>query len=469
VRRFHLVVTVASTSLVSCVRYRPAPLDPPGLAVGYGARQLSDSALRRFMTSAGIDVPDSEWYPRQLSLAALYFHPELDFARATWHEAAAAEITAGARPPLSADATVSRAGRSDEGKTTPWSVSLGTAVTLETGGKRGARLARARAGTLAARLRLETAAWQVAEDAASVGVSAASADRDLRSADAEQTTLNRVLVLLRARYAQGAASLTEVARAEGDLQAATVAVLGAQRERTASRAELARALGLPVADVDALAIGFETVANCALLYSVALPALGRRALQTRADVGTALAAYAEAEGELRVAVAEQYPDLSLGPGIGWEQGIGRWSLGLGLAKIGVNRNRGPIAEAEARREGAAVRFAEVQQNALREVASGVAECRGARVEEAQADTLFRGAARRLALAQAAYERGETGETEVSFAQLGLVRAQHTRDVATRRLAAAQLGLERAVGGWLGASAPKWPDLTQPARPAVPDP
>ena len=469
-RNLHLVVLVASTGLVSCVRYRPAPLDPPGLAAGYRARQLSDGALRQFMTSAAIEVPeDSEWHPRHLSLVALYFHPELDFARASWHEAAAAEITAGARPPLSADGTVNRAARPDEGKTTSWSVSLGTAMTLETGGKRGARLARARAGTLAARLRLETTAWQVAEDAARAAMAAVSADGDLKSAEVEQSTLDRVLALLRARYAQGAASLTEVARAEGDLQAATVSVLSAERERTAARAEVARAVGLPVAEVDSLSIGFETASHCAILDSVAVPALERRALLTRADVGTELAAYAEAEGELRIAVAEQYPDLSLGPGIGWEQGIGRWSLGLGLSKIVLNRNRGPIAEAEARREGAAVRFAEVQQNALREVASGAAECQGARVEEAQADTLFRGAARRLALAQAAYQRGETGETEVAFAQLGLVRAQHTRDLATRRLAAAQLGLERAVGAWLGASAPHWPDLTQPARPTIPDP
>ena len=135
----------------------------------------------------------------------------------------------------------------------------------------------------------------------------------------------------------------------------------------------------------------------------------------------------------------------------------------------VDRNRGVIAEAEARREGAAVRFEEAQQSVLREVAAGAAECQGARVEMAQADTLLRGAARRLALAQAAYQRGETGETEVAFAQVGLVRAQHTRDLATRRLAAAQLGLERAVGSWLGAPAPRWPNLTQPARPALPEP
>ncbi|HYL20710.1 MAG TPA: TolC family protein [Gemmatimonadales bacterium] len=451
------------------MRYRAAPLDPPGLAAGYGARQLSDSALRRFLTNSGIGVPDSEWHPRHLSLAALYFHPELDVARANWHEAAAAEITAGARPPLATDASVNRAARPDEGKSTTWSVSLGTAVTLETGGKRGARLARARAATLAARLRLETVAWQVAEDAANAGLNAASADRDLRSAEGERATLERVLALLRARYAQGAASLTEVARAEGDLQAATVGVLSAQRERTAVRAELARAVGLPVAQVDSLAIEVETASTCTVLDSVAVPALERRALRTRADVGMQLATYAEAEGELRIAVAEQYPDVSLGPGIGWEQGIGRWSLGLGLSKILLNRNRGPIGEAAARREGAALRFAEVQQNALREVASGAAECQGARLEAAQADTLFRGAARRLALARAAYERGETGETEVAFAQLGLVRTQHTRDLATRRLAAAHLGLERAVGGWLGASVPQWPDLTQPARPTVPDP
>lgn len=464
-----ILLVVLSTGAVGCVRYRPAALDPPDLARAYKARQLNDSALRRFMTVAGVQVPASGWQGRELSLAALYFHPGLDLARAAWQEARAAEVTAGARPPPSADVTVSRAARPDEGKTTSWSVSLGAGVTLETGGKRGARLARARAATLAARLQLEATAWHTAEDAASAGVAAVGADRELASAEAEQATLLRVLELLRARYAQGAASLTDVARAEGDLQAATVAVLGARRERTASRAQLARALALPIARADSLALASETVFGCSVLDSITGSELERRALQTRAEVGAALATYAQAEGDLRVAVAEQYPDLSLGPGVGWEQGIGRWALGLALPKLVLNRNRGPIAEAEARRAEAALRFEEIQQATLREVASGVTECGGARLEVAQTDTLLANAARRLALAQAAYQRGETGETEVAFAQLGLVRARHTRDLAAQRLAAASLGLERAVGTWLGAPTPRWPDVTQSPRPAAPRP
>ncbi len=431
----------------------------------YDARQLSDRGLRHFLTSAGIRPPDQRWRPRELSLVALYFHPELDVARAGWQEALATEVTAGARPQPSADVGVAHVARPDEGKTTPWSVSLGAGMTLETGGKRGARLARARAGTAAARLQLEATAWRIAGDAADAGISALTADRNLDNAEAEEATLGRVLALLRARYAQGAASLTEVARAQGDLQAATVAVLSAQRERAASRAQLARTVGLPVARADSLSLTSDPASGCTLLDSVPTAVFERRALQTRADVGVELATYAQAEGDLRVAVAEQYPDLALAPGIGWEQGIGRWSLGLGLPRIVLNRNRGPIAEAAARRAATAARFDEVQQQTLREVAAAAAECRGARIEAAQADMLVGNATRRLALAQAAYERGETGETEVAFAELDLVRARHVRNLAGGRLASADLGFDRAVGTWVGTGAPHWPDVTQPPRSA----
>ncbi len=467
VRSLHITLIVVSTGALGCVRYRPAPLDPPELARAYNTRQLNDSAFRRFMTMAGVRAPDSGWRTRELSLAALYYHPELDLARAAWQEAVAAEVTAGARPQPSGELTVSRAARPDEGKSTPWSVSLGAGTTLETGGKRGARLARARAATLAARLHLEAAAWQTAEDAAGATMAAVSADRNLASAQAEQETLRKVLELLRARFAQGAASLTDVARAEGDHQAATAAVLGAQRERTASRTDLARALALPVALVDSLTLASDTTPSCSVLDTVPVAALGARALQTRADVGAELATYAQAEGDLRVEVAAQYPDLSIGPEVGWEQGIGRWAIGLALPRIVLNRNRGPIAEAEARRAEAATRFEEVQQTALREVTSGAAECQGARLETAQADTLLDNAARRLALAHAAYQRGETGETEIAFAELGLVRAQHTRDLATQRLAAAGIGLDRAAGTWLALPAPRWPDVTRSPRLPVP--
>lgn len=449
---------------LGCVSYRPAPVDAPALAAAYTARRLDDTSLVRFLVGAGVEPPDSVWHPRELSLVALYFHPELDAGRAAWREAVAGEISAGVRPQPSTEATVERAAKPDEGKTTPWSVALTAGLTVETGGKRAARIARAQAAALAAGLDLNARAWQVAEDAEAAAHSAASADRSLQFTEAEAATLQSVLRVLRARYAQGAATLSEVARAQADVQSAAMAVLEAQRERLAARGELARAVALPAVQLDSLHLAVDSTSSCAVLDSTTAPALERDALHVRYDLGAALAAYAAAEADLRLAVADQYPDLALGPGVGWNEGVGKWSFGLGLPRILLHRNRGPIAEAEARRAGAAAHLEQVQQAVLGAITTSAAQCGQAKLEVAQTDTLVGDAARRLDLANAAYQRGETGETEVAFARLALVRARHAQALATGRLGMAGVELERAVGRWVIAPLPRWPDVTQAPRP-----
>jgi outer membrane protein TolC len=179
-------------------------------------------------------------------------------------------------------------------------------------------------------------------------------------------------------------------------------------------------------------------------------------------VGRGLAEYAVAEGDLRVAVADAYPDLSLGPGFVWDQGIGRWSLLLGLPRLALNRNRGPIGEAMARRKEAGARFAEQQQAVLEEVAGAVAACRFALVDVAGTDSVRQANRRQAELARAAYERGELSATALEPLELIETRALRDLHAARQRLAAAGLALETAVGEWPPGEI-HWPDPRDPVR------
>jgi outer membrane protein TolC len=178
----------------------------------------------------------------------------------------------------------------------------------------------------------------------------------------------------------------------------------------------------------------------------------RVALTTRRELRRALAEYQVAEGDLRVEVAKSWPDLQLGPGLFFDHGVGKWTIALGLPSVPLNRNRGPIAEAEARREVAARRFAEVQEQVLGEVTMALAACRSAGEEMASLD--LRSTRKRVELAEAAYRRGEIGRLELEFVRLELERATRRLIEAGGRLTAAGLSLEHAVGIWTGApSAP----------------
>ena len=464
-----VVLALAVLPAVACARYQryeSAPLDPERQAAVYAERRLDDPELAHFLAEHGAPSPDSGLSPTALAFVALYFRTDLAEARASLRASRAGEITAGTRPFPSATATMERASSPGGGNSSPWTVSLTTGLTFETGGKRAARLARARAFTLASGLRLDATAWRLAQDARQAAVTSLGTDRDLADAEAEVAALRTVLELLRARYAEGRVSLADIAQAETDVQTAVVARVQTRRARTDARVALARSLGVPLRHVERVPLREEPRSACDLSDSIGVDSAAARlasiALRQRYEVGATLADYAVADANLRLQVAQQYPDLTIGPGIVWDQGITRWLLSVGSSAIPLNRNRGPIAEAEARRAVQAVRVALVEDTVLAQVDSGVAGCRDVGGAIAATDSLVATTAERLRLTGAAYARGEIGQTELAFARLALVRVTRTRRQALRRRQTAGVALEAALGRWLTAPGIRWPELREPS-------
>jgi outer membrane protein TolC len=453
---------------VGCIRYRSDPqfeATPSRAVTDFAARRLDDSALTSYITRMAGTALDTGWTEDRIALTALYFRGELRLARAIVDEARAGEATAGAWPPFTAEGSVSRTARPLENTQSRWSESITATLTLELGGKRGARLARARAETLAARLRLDAVAWQLANDARAAAIGAIAADAALADATAEATAVRTLSQMLRARYADGQLSLAEVARAETDERGAAIAAVEAQRARIDARAALARALGVRFDRVDTLPLRIAPVSSCTILDSLSArsgsvavhDSLALLALQTRADVGAEVAEYTGADADLRLEVARQYPDLTLGPGLLWDQGIPGWIVNVGLPSLIGGRNRGPIAGSEARRaeQGARVRL--LQDSVQSDIDGAVARCRGVRGVVASADSLIDATQHAADLADSAYQRGETGRTERAIADLALVRAEHMRRQAIARREAAGAGLDRATGRWIGLTARgPWP-------------
>jgi outer membrane protein, heavy metal efflux system len=259
--------------------------------------------------------------------------------------------------------------------------------------------------------------------------------------------------------------LAEVARSEADERADAVAAVDAERARIDARVALAQALGVRFDRVDTLHLRVQLVSSCTLLDSLAArsaiaavhDSLATMALQARADVGAAIAEYTASDAEVRLEVARQYPDLALGPGLLWDQGIPGWIVNVGLPSLIGGRNRGPIAGSEARRaeQGARVRL--LQDSVQSDIDGAVAGCRGVRTVVSTADSLIEATQRAVDLADSAYQRGETGRTERAIARLALVRAEHTRRLAAARRDAAGAALDRATGRWIGLTVRQpWP-------------
>ena len=441
-----------------CARYVPRPVDPSVHPAAYRARRLDDSTLVAWIGRYGPAPEPARWSARQLALAALALRADVARARADWRAARLGERRAGARPPAGLQGDVERA-VSGSGGESPWVVSLAAMLSVELGGKRGARFAQARAHTAAAESDLRATAWRAVLTVHDAVTTLMGAERDLLLARTEVELLSGVDSLERARFNEGTLSGAELARTGAEVRDAAVRQSSAEAAVLEARATLAGAIALPARALDQVSVyGESRECDGERLGGDSLAAL---ALVHRPEIGRALAGYAGAEAALRLEVARQFPDLDLGPGFIWDQGVHRWTLALALPNLLGFRNRAPIEEAAGLRAAAAARLMEAQDEVLAEVGLAAARCRGAERERAAARAQLAATEQSAKLAKEAYDRGETSRLEPALADLAMARAARARWQAESRLWRADVFLDRALGRWAGEPALRWPDPREP--------
>jgi outer membrane protein, heavy metal efflux system len=449
-------VPVLLAALVGCVRYTPRPLELAAHPAEYRARRLDDPRLLDWVARWDQRPVGPTWSDRQLALAALGLRAELARARGDWEAAIAGERTAGVRPAPGVEGSVERAVSGSDGQS-PWVISLAGLFSVELGGKRGARLQHARARTSIAEADLRTTAWRVARDAGGAAVALALAEAELAQARREVDALADLEGRERARFQEAALSSAELARTATEVQGARTGVAALRSQALSARADLAGALAVPLSAVDSLVVVPEPMTDCTTLTALGADSLAALALSRRPEIGRALAEYALAESDVRLAVAQQYPELNLGPGFIFDQGVHRWTLALALPNLLGFRNRAAIAEAERARTAAASRVAQVQDELLAEADVATARCRGVILEVEAADSELAGSGRVAALADSAYRRGETSRLEPALANVAVVRAARLEHAAQLRAVAAAAALRWSIGDWVPGRAARWPD------------
>ena len=466
-----LFTLLALALLTGCATYEPQPLAPEKSAAAYGARRLDAPDLRQFLEAQlghelkGWPLKSPQpWTLETLTLAAYFHHPELPVARARWQTAQAAELTAGARPnpTLSASPTFNFDAAS---AVSPWKPVAKLDLPIETAGKRGLRLARAKQQTEAARQDFFTAGWNVRS-----GVGTALEElhySGLLSANAElrATLLKQQLDLVTQRQLAGEAAPTEVTAARLAHEKAKLEHdLACERTETA-RARLAEAVGVRAREFQLLPLALNPWSP--QLSAVELAQLRDRALTGRPDLRSALAGYEAAQLALQLEVAKQYPDVRLGTGYEWDQGASKWQLfSLAVELPVLNQNQGPIAEARARRELAAAHFNALQAKAAADIDAAIANFQSARARIFNKKPMFDAVTANESAARALLKDGEGTRLDVLRAQLERLDAQRLSAEVSHRHWLAVNALEDALQQPLarreGVTAPAPPDNLLPA-------
>ena len=391
------------------------------------ARSLSDTNFKAFLeknldrTFAGWPLTNLDF--SALTLAAFYFHPNLDVARAQWAVARGGETTAGARPNPVLAVTPGYSANAPKG-ISPWFPSVTLDVPIETAGKRRYRIAHAEHLSEAARLNVSTAAWQVRSAVRGALVDYAAARRRTELVRQHVLLQQRVNELLEQRLAAGAIGAPEVSPARIALVKLRTDAAEAQRQMTDARAKVADSLGLSARALDGIEFTFDVsqTADAALLSAEAR----REALLGRADILGTLEDYAASQSALQLEIARQYPDLHFNPGYQFDQGENKWSLGLSVELPVLYRNQGGIAEAKAKRDESAAKFMALQAKVISEIDRALLN-RAAAIEQLkQLEELTRVQQQQVEQVEASFKAGAADQFELASARVEFAATELAR-------------------------------------------
>jgi outer membrane protein TolC len=428
--------------LAGCASYVPQPLSADTSALRFAARSFSDPGLQRFLAAHAQPANPARWDVNALTLAALYFQPELALLQAQQKVAAAGVDVARQRPNPSLDFSPAYNSNALAGMS-PWILGGVLKLPLETAGRRTDRITQAAALAEAARLDSAAAAWQVRSQVRRALLDDMAARQTVMRLQQALVLQQHLRAAMQRRFAVGDAArpaLDAVQAAVTDVQLQLTLAAG---RVAATQVALAAAIGVPVSALDPITLWFDAFDRAP---AVTLPsaAVQRSALTRRADLLAALARYAASESALQLAVAQQYPNLQIGPGYKWDQGANKWSLGISLTLPLFNHNQAQIAQARARREVVAAQFVALQVHAITQTERALADYRAAVSTLADAQALAATQQARASAAQRAFSAGDTGRSTVIRARLQTLAVDSTRQAALMQVQRAAGALEDAL-------------------------
>ncbi|OJU58998.1 MAG: hypothetical protein BGO08_04750 [Altererythrobacter sp. 66-12] len=404
------------------------PLVPAQSAAALEQRTLADERLQEFLRLSPQTQTSSAgaWDLERLTLAALYFHPDLEVAQSRLAVAQAAIRTAAQRP----NPGLTIDGGFNATSANPTALTIGTAINLllELFGKRGHRTEQAEALEAAARHDIATAGWEVRGRVRSAYIDMWAASQRIALSARQLEFQEQLVGFLGRRQVVGEASGLDVSRERVNLDRYRLAERDAERDLATARAALATAIGVPADALQGVAIDFGAIPT-AVPPTEGIAPLRRQALTGRSDIVSSLKQYDAAEAALRLQIANQFPNLTLGPGYTYDQGDNKFSLSASADLPIFNQNQGPIAEAVARRRLSAANFEALQATVLGAVDRASADYQASTRSLERAEALLSEQTARQARTKRLFDAGQIDHVTLLAGELELAATELERLLA----------------------------------------
>lgn len=439
-----VAIALALFALGACATYTPAPIEPAKTAEAFAARRLDAPALReqiaRVLPDAADPWPPAAWDRAGLLTVALADNGSLAVARAEVEAALAARITAGETPNPTLGLQTEYARREPD----HWLYGVSFDFLLPHRAVRTIDIEVAELGGVSARADLMEKTWDVRRALVAALSDRESARRRLdataRLADAQ----DRLIALQKRRVDAGEDAPTDLNASQTARLDTEQQVAGARADVVTADAAVAAALGVPIAALDGVAIVWPDWGAPPPFAQDGFASAREAALLSRADLASAIDAYAASEKKLERAIARQYPQFELKPGYYWDHGIAKWPFEVDFALPVFNRNEGEIAEAKAAREIAGQKLLALQAEIHGEVD---ATLRADAVAAESLDTTRRrgdSLRQQLVHADAALKLGASDSIDRTNAEVLVLRAELEAVQAAAQRQSARNALEDAL-------------------------
>ena len=282
-------------------------------------------------------------------------------------------------------------------------------------------------------------------NACSFGYSLAVAEQSL-AASQEQ------LWLVAAMEQAGSAVEADIERAKGVVAGVRADIPQLTAARRVALLQLAALMGRTPDDIPVAASQCTTPPQPGQILPVGS---AKELLRRRPDLREAEARLSSDAARLDVAIAELYPQISLGAGINYfnSEAINTsdafsFSLGPLISWRFPNQqqSRARIRQAEAQQQAAFARLEEEVLNALSEVEQAMENVVAQQQRTAALKTSLKAYQRAFEITQTRYEAGASSYIEVLTAQQDLLNVRSSHSAALQQLAAQRVTLFKALGG-----------------------
>lgn len=446
---FYTTLLICSLiSACSVQTYKPSPLDLEQKVTEYSERNLQSPELETFLNlhQESLPRPEQPWELSALTHAALFLHPKLNLAKASYRTTQL-QLAQGQLKPLPSISTqIARSNRAN-GDIDPFGLSLSIDLPIQTNDKQAIRVAKLSHLSEIAKLDIARTAWHIRAGVMQSVLSLYQQSREAALLNKEIAVRQKIVQLLSKRVAYGEANNLTLHQAQQGLTQSQHQLQTSQQSLLPIRAKLAQQIGISASATSNISIDYRQFDNAihvdisdrySKLNSQRLAVINHLALRK------ALLQYAVAEQSLKLEYAKQVPDIVLSPGYAFEFGDSVWSLGFNSLMTLLQKNKVGIAKAKQLRSKEVAQFEATQHQVISSVQVALADYQAANAQLASQQTVIEANQAQSARLQKQFDAGLIGRLDLTLNALSSIRMEQVKLSLEHKLLSALLGLEATM-------------------------